>query len=96
MMLKLTLACFVIACFLAAEAARIPGPYYRDPEPYNRDLTERFFKNHLHRRSCVPLGGSGCEGNNGKCCRQGNPYTGIMRKCVNVGSVSSPNYVCQD
>ena len=45
-------------------------------------------QNYLHRRSCVALGGTGCEGNNGKCCRKGNPYTGTMRRCVNTGGFS--------
>ena len=40
----------------------------------------------IEKRSCVPLGGTGCENNNGNCCREGNDnYTGKMRKCVNVG-----------
>ena len=36
-MFKLTLAFLFIACFVAAEAARVPAPYYRDP-------IERFYK----------------------------------------------------
>ena len=47
-------------------------------------------QNYIYRRSCIPLGGSGCEANNGKCCRKGNPYTGTMRKCVNKDSSSPP------
>ena len=35
--------------------------------------------------SCVAVHGYGCEGNNAKCCRDGDPYTGTMRRCVNVG-----------
>ena len=47
-----------------------------------------------HESSCIPLGGTGCQGNNGMCCRAGNPYTGTMRKCVNTGSFSNPVYTC--
>ncbi|XP_078383509.1 uncharacterized protein LOC144666029 [Oculina patagonica] len=108
-MLKLTLAFFLIACFVAAEAARLPAPYnrdpvpyyrdpvpyQRDPEPYQRDPVERFFKDYLHRRSCVALGERGCEANNAKCCRDGNPYTGTMRKCKNEGNFFEPKYVCR-
>ena len=50
----------------------------------------------LARGACIPVGSSGCEANNGKCCRKGNPYTGEMRKCVNTGSFSSPVYTCQE
>ncbi|CAH3143885.1 unnamed protein product, partial [Pocillopora meandrina] len=57
-----------------------------------KSINEGIYKrmNYLHRRACVPLGRKGCEGNNGKCCRKGNPYTGTMRKCKNTGSFSSP------
>merc|ERR1712241_66990 len=47
-------------------------------------------------RSCIALGSNGCEGNDAKCCRDGNPYTGTMRKCRNTGSFSSPVFTCQD
>merc|ERR1711963_841284 len=47
-------------------------------------------------RSCIALGDYGCDGNNGACCREGNPYGGTMRNCVNVGTSSSPNYQCQE
>merc|ERR1719373_1303666 len=46
--------------------------------------------------SCIALGASGCEGNNGKCCREGNPYTGTMMECKNKGTFEEPNYVCVD
>lgn len=53
-------------------------------------------KNFSTTKGCIPVGQSGCEGNNGRCCRVGDPYTGSMRRCVNKGSFSSPNYVCED
>ena len=43
---------------------------------------------------CIELGKTGCEGNNGKCCRKGNPFTGTMRKCENTGSFDAPVYTC--
>merc|ERR1719454_2630798 len=48
----------------------------------------------VQKRACIALGATGCEGNNGKCCREGNPYTGTMRKCKNTGSFSAPVYTC--
>ena len=47
-------------------------------------------------RSCIQLGKTGCEANNAKCCRQGNPWTGTMRKCVNTGSSDKPEYTCRE
>nr|XP_058942152.1 uncharacterized protein LOC131770459 [Pocillopora verrucosa] len=91
-MLKLALVFMVISCVLMAEARRLPEPRLQETERYQR----QFLKNYLHRRSCVALGGTGCEGNNGKCCRKGNPYTGTMRKCTNTGSFSSPVYTCME
>ncbi|XP_022806836.1 uncharacterized protein LOC111343900 [Stylophora pistillata] len=90
MMFKLALVSLVISCVLITEARRLPRPRLQDTELYQR----KFLKNYLHRRWCVPLRETGCEGNNGKCCRDGNPYTGTMRKCVNTGSFSSPTYTC--
>ena len=71
-------------------------PTYNKPEEfYLREIFSCFcyinnFQKYLHRRSCVALEGTGCENNNAKCCRKGNPYTGVMRKCVNKGSFVEP------
>ncbi|XP_046853915.1 uncharacterized protein LOC124447058 [Xenia sp. Carnegie-2017] len=54
----------------------------------NREYDEIF------KRSCVRLGGTGCEANDDKCCREGDPHFGKKRKCVNVGSFSGPSYKC--
>ncbi|CAH3143887.1 unnamed protein product [Pocillopora meandrina] len=89
-MLKLALAFMVIFCVLMAEARRLHAPHHQDTKPYPRE----FFKKYLHRRSCVALEGTGCENNNAKCCRKGNPYTGVMRKCVNKGNFFEPKYTC--
>ncbi|XP_073235582.1 uncharacterized protein [Porites lutea] len=98
MMLKLTLASILIACFLLTitKARTFHRHHYQDAEPHGRLPSKRFFlKNYNFRRgSCVALGGSGCEANNSKCCRKGDPYTGTPRKCVNKGSFSSPKYEC--
>ncbi|XP_058942197.1 uncharacterized protein [Pocillopora verrucosa] len=89
-MLKLALVFMVISCVLIAEARRLPRLRLQETERYQR----QFLKNYLHRRSCVAVGGTGCEANNSKCCRKGNPFTGTMRSCVNTGSFSTPEYTC--
>ncbi|XP_031568758.1 uncharacterized protein LOC116303366 [Actinia tenebrosa] len=85
----------VFACTIATEARRLED----DPDQellreYEWLLRKRFQK--VEKRSCIAVGGSGCDGNNAKCCRKGNPYTGTMRKCVNVGSFMEPNYTCKE
>ena len=72
------------------------GPIYKCVEA-NRDTFRRvqdYYSSRFEKRSCVALGGTGCENNNAKCCRQGNPYTGEMRRCINAGSFSEPIYKC--
>ncbi|XP_046852579.1 uncharacterized protein LOC124445841 [Xenia sp. Carnegie-2017] len=56
----------------------------------NREYDEIF------KRSCIPLGETGCEANHGNCCRKGDQRTGPMRKCVNTGNFVSPVFTCKD
>ncbi|XP_068704996.1 uncharacterized protein [Montipora foliosa] len=96
MTFKLTVACFIIASLMAVEAAKMPRTNHKHGIHDGARYRAHFLKDFLYRRSCVALEGTGCEGNNAKCCREGNPYTGKMRKCVNVGSFSGPKYQCKE
>jgi len=105
MKLTVALVFVVLACALTIEAANINLSarlrhlerdleyLKREAQDYNVQTPRHDFK--IQKRgSCITLGGTGCEGNNGKCCREGNPYTGTMRKCVNKGSFDDPIYKC--
>ncbi|XP_029181080.2 uncharacterized protein LOC114948738 isoform X2 [Acropora millepora] len=88
----LMLACLMLVTVLVDAARRRFSP---------NDLRSRARFPALHRKnflqprgSCIPLDATGCEANNGKCCRKGNPYTGELRKCINTGSFSAPVYKC--
>ncbi|CAB3997532.1 Hypothetical predicted protein, partial [Paramuricea clavata] len=80
-------------------------PAYEEKDRAEKMAFLRHYIKYLHmrdqhanlvKRGCIELNDFGCEGNNGNCCRFGNPYTGSMRKCVNVGSFSESKYQCQD
>lgn len=88
---------------MAVEAAKMPRTNHKhgihEEARYRAHFLKDFLdrrQDFLDRRSCVALEGIGCENNNAKCCREGNPYTGKMRKCVNVGSFSKPEYQCKE
>ncbi|XP_015763423.1 PREDICTED: uncharacterized protein LOC107342440 isoform X1 [Acropora digitifera] len=86
----LMLACLMLVTVLVDAARRRFSPN----ELRSRARFPALHRKNFLRGSCIALGGTGCEGNNGKCCRKGNPYTGEQRKCINDGTFSAPVYKC--